>query len=55
MSFIYEIYYENKAGEIVLCTERNCEMEAISEINNLSIEFPENYYWYDIVGDVSDD
>ena len=44
MSKIYEIYYENKQGDIVHCQDINDEQEALCEIYSLGYEFPEHYY-----------
>lgn len=48
MSNIYEIYYENKQGDIVHCQDTYDEQEALREIYSLSYEFPENSYWYEV-------
>lgn len=50
MTTIYEIYYENKAGEVVFCSDFiTTEMGARDEIRQLSIEFPEHDYWWECV------
>lgn len=50
MTTIYEIYYENKAGEVVFCSDFiTTEMDAREEIRQLSIEFPEHDYWWECV------
>ena len=48
MSNIYEIYYENIHG-IILCSDHiRDELEAVEEIRILSLEFPDNSYWYEV-------
>lgn len=47
--FIYEIYYETQGGTVVYCQDTDCELDAIDEIRKLTIEFPQNYYWYEAV------
>lgn len=55
MTTIYEIYYENKQGDVetvntVLCSDFiTTEMGAREEIRQLSIEFPEHDYWYECI------
>lgn len=49
MSKIYEIYYENSCGDIILCSDNiRDEFEATEEIRILSLEFPDNSYWYEV-------
>lgn len=48
MSNIYEIYYENKQGDIVHCQDTYDEQEAFREIHNSVSKFPENSYWYKV-------
>lgn len=49
MPAIYEIYYENKQGDVVFCSDFiTTEMSAREEINQLSVEFPEHDYWYEV-------
>ena len=49
MPHIYEIYYENKQGDVVHCQDLYDEQEALHEITSLSNEFPDNDYWYEII------
>lgn len=50
MSTIYEIYYENKAGEVVFCSDFiTTEMSAWKEIEQLRAEFPEHDYWFEVI------
>ncbi len=50
MPAIYEIYYENKQGEVVFCSDFiTTEMNAREEINQLSAEFPEHDYWFEVI------
>lgn len=56
MTTIYEIYYENKAGEVVFCSDSiTTEMGAKEEIRQLSIEFPEYDYWWECVDTLEDE
>jgi len=49
MSTIYEIYYENKVGEVVFCSDFiTTEMGAREEISQLSAEFPDHDYWFEV-------
>lgn len=48
MTTIYEIYYENKQGDVIFCSDSiTTEMGAREEIRQLSIEFPEHEYWWE--------
>lgn len=50
MTTIYEIYYENKQGDVVFCSDCiTTEMGAREEIRQLSIEFPEHEYWWEAI------
>lgn len=49
MSEIYEIYYENKSGDIVFCGIIDNLADARDEIRSLGQEFPENDYWYETI------
>lgn len=44
---IYELYYETKDGTIVLCGELTSLDEVEQEKNMLSIEFPNNQYFWE--------
>jgi hypothetical protein len=47
---IYEIYYENKSGDVVFCSDHiTSEMEARDELRQLKVEFPEYDYWYEAI------
>lgn len=48
MQSVYEIYYENKAGDIVHCQDTYDEQEALREVYSLGYEFPEHSYWYEV-------
>ena len=49
MGNIYEIYYENVEG-IILCSDHiRDELEAEEEIRKLSLEYPDNSYWYEVI------
>jgi hypothetical protein len=45
---IYEIYYENKDGEVIYCQDLYDEQEAAREIYALGCEFPDNSYWFEV-------
>lgn len=48
--WIYEIMYEDPKGDIYLCSDHiTCELEAITEVETLQNEFPENRYYYEVV------
>lgn len=48
--WIYEIMCEDPKGDIYLCSDYiTCELEAITEVETLQNEFPENRYYYEVV------
>lgn len=51
MAAIYELHYEKPNGDVIFCGTLSSENEVLQEIRQLSIEFPEYDYWYDIVDD----
>lgn len=47
---LVELVYES-GGDIFYCGDYESLEEAVLEMNRLSIEFPQNDYWYEITYD----
>jgi hypothetical protein len=46
---IYELYYENEAGEIVYCNDFTSLEEVNRECDALANEFPQYDYWWEAI------
>lgn len=48
---IYEVYCERPNGEIIYCGDFASQVDAEMVIEGLSIEYPTNDYWYEVIYD----
>ena len=49
MAAIYELHYEKPNGDVIFCGILSSEEEALHEIHQLSAEFPEYDYWFEVI------
>ena len=51
MAALYVLYFEDQSGDTILCDDYENEQDVIKDMHQLSVEFPEFNYYYEIVDD----